>query len=82
VNQSILEMTKDLVKSQIEHQHIPPESLQQILQDTYSNLLSLKAQEDRLASSDADYAQGVPKAPVFVNWKGGLKISLPRPARP
>jgi predicted transcriptional regulator len=72
VNQSILEMTKDLVKSQIEHQHISPERLQQALQNTYANLLSLKAQEDRLETGDAGYAQEVPKRPAFVNWKKSI----------
>jgi len=65
-------MTKDLVKSQIEHQHISPGSLQQALQDTYANLLSLKVLEDRLESIDATYAQEVTKAPAFVNWKKSI----------
>jgi len=72
VNQSILEMTKDLVKSQIEHQHISPGSLQQALQNTYANLLSLKVQEDRLETGDAGYAQEVPKTAAFVNWKKSI----------
>jgi predicted transcriptional regulator len=72
VTQSILEMTKDLVKSQIEHQHLSPESLQQILQETYASLLSLKIQEDRLASGDAGYAQEAQKRPASVNWKKSI----------
>jgi predicted transcriptional regulator len=73
VNQNILEMTKDLVKSQIEHQHVAPESLRQALQDTYATLLSLKAQEDRLESGDAGYAQEVSKTPTSVNWKKSIR---------
>ena len=73
MNQSILEMAKDLVKSQIEHQHISPESLQQALQNTYASLLSLKVQEDRLETGDAGYAHEVPKTPA-------LDLTLPMSA--
>lgn len=72
MNQSILEMTKDLVKSQIEHQHIAPESLKQVLQDTYANLLSLRVQEDRLESGDTGYAQESQQTPPAVNWKKSI----------
>jgi predicted transcriptional regulator len=65
-------MTKDLVKSQIEHRHISPESLHQALQDTYTTLLSLKVQEDRLESGDVGYAQEVSETPDFVNWKKSI----------
>lgn len=73
MNQSILEMTKDLVESQIEHQHVAPESLRQALQDVYATLLSLKAQEDRLESGDAGYAQEVSRTSVIVNWKKSIR---------
>lgn len=72
MNQSILEMTKDLVKSQIEHQHLPPEVLQQTLQETYASLLSLKAQEDRLESGYAGYIQESQKTPTSVDWKKSI----------
>ena len=72
MNQSILEMTKDLVKSQIEHQHLSPENIQQVLQETYASLLSLKAREDQLVSSDTEYMQEAQKTPTSVNWKKSI----------
>jgi predicted transcriptional regulator len=64
-------MAKDLVKSQIEHQHLPPEILQQTLQETYASLLSLKAQEDRLESGNAGYLPESKQTPA-VDWKKSI----------
>lgn len=72
MNKSILEMTKDLVKSQIEHQRLPPEILQQTLQETYANLLSLKAQEERLESGHAGHIQESQKTLAPVDWKKSI----------
>jgi len=65
-------MTKDLVQSQIVHQHISPESLQQVLQDTYASLLSLKEREDRIDSESLGFVQEVATTPTIVNWKKSI----------
>ncbi len=57
MTQSILEMTKDFVKSQIQHQGLAPEIMQQVLQDTYASLLSLKTQEDYMEAGEAVVSQ-------------------------
>ncbi len=46
MSQTLLEMAKDLVLAQIEAHRLSPEEMHQALQQTYSSLLALKAQED------------------------------------
>lgn len=72
MNQSILEMAKDLVKSQIEHQNLSPESIQEVLQETYASLLSLKVREDQLVSGDTEYMPEAQQTPTSVNWKKSI----------
>lgn len=70
--QSILEMTKDLVKSQIEQHHLSTESIQQVLQETHARLMSLKAQEDRLETGESEHAQASGGIPSPGNWKKSI----------
>lgn len=72
MTQSILEMAKDLVKSQIEHQNLSPEKIQQVLQETYASLMSLKAQEERLEAGGAGYNQAVERTSTPVDWKKSI----------
>ena len=46
MSQTLLEMAKDLILAQIEAHRLSPEEMHESLQQTYSNLLALKAQED------------------------------------
>lgn len=65
-------MTKDLVKSQIKHQHLSPENLPQTLQETYDSLLALKVQEDRLEVGDVGHLQETQTTPIPVDWKKSI----------
>ena len=46
MSQTLLEMAKDLVMAQIETHRLSPEDMHQALQQTYTTLMTLKAQED------------------------------------
>src|SRR6266487_3622475 len=46
MSQSLLEMAKDLILAQIQTQKLSPEEMHTALQQTYSSLLALQAQED------------------------------------
>lgn len=72
MTQSILEMTKDLVKSQIEQQHIPPERIQQVLQETHASLMSLKAQEDQLENGESGQIPMLARTVPRVEWKKSI----------
>ena len=72
MNQSILEMTKDLVKSQIEHQGLAPELMQRTLQETYASLLSLKVQEDRMEAGEIGFSQETRKTSAPINGKKSI----------
>jgi predicted transcriptional regulator len=72
LNQSILEMTKDLVKSQIEHHGLAPEIMQRTLQETYASLLSLKAQEDHMEAGELDFSQEARNTSAPTNWKKSI----------
>jgi len=72
VNQNILEMAKDLVKSQIEHQGLAPELMQRTLQETYASLLSLKAQENRMEAGELDFSQEARNTSAPINWKKSI----------
>ncbi len=45
MSQTLLEMAKDLVLAQIHAHRLSPEDMHAALQDTYSSLLALHAQE-------------------------------------
>ncbi len=72
MSQSILEMTKELVKSQIEQQNLSPERIQQVLQETHASLMSLKAQEERLEAGDSGHVQGAGTPLSSVDWKKSI----------
>src|SRR5215510_2480782 len=46
MSQTLLEMAKDLVMAQIAAHRLSPEDMNQALQQTYTTLMTLKAQED------------------------------------
>ena len=64
--QTLLEMAKDLVLAQIQAHRLSPEDMHPALQDTYSSLLALQAQE---ASNDSGAVE-TPPAPI--NWRKSI----------
>ncbi len=69
MSQSLLEMAKDLVLAQIEAHRLSPEEMQTALQQTYSSLLALKAQEDAEGSVVVATPE-IPSEPV--NWRKSI----------
>ena len=57
--QSILEMAKDLVTVQITAGQMPPDTMQEALQRTYTSLMALKVQEETGATSPVETPQPV-----------------------
>ena len=69
MSQTLLEMAKDLVLAQIEAHRLSPEEMHAALQQTYSSLSALQAQED----SDGIVAVGTSETPAeSVNWKKSI----------
>ena len=66
MSQTILEMAKDLVLAQIQTHRLSPEDMHSALQDTYSSLLALQAQE----ASNGSGAVETPPAPI--NWRKSI----------
>ena len=52
MQQSVVEMAKDLVKVQIEAGQLTPGAVQQALRDTFSSLITVQAGEDSLAAGE------------------------------
>ena len=50
MQQSVLEMAKDLVKAQIQAGQLTPDTMNQALQDIFANLTALQAREERVAA--------------------------------
>jgi predicted transcriptional regulator len=68
MSQTLLEMAKDLVLAQIQAKTLPPDDMHTALQQTYTTLMTLKAQED----SDGSVAVATPKTPPPVNWRKSM----------
>ena len=69
MSQSLLEMAKDLVLAQIEAHRLSPEEMQTALQQTYSSLLALKAQED----SEGSVVVAIPETQSEpVDWRKSI----------
>jgi len=69
MSQSLLEMTKDLVLAQIEAHRLSPEEMQTALEQTYTSLLALQAQED----SNGTVAVAPPETPAApINWRKSI----------
>ena len=69
MSQTLLEMAKDLVLAQIEAHRLSPEEMHTALQQTYSSLLALQAQEE----SNGMVAVETPETPpVPTNWKKSI----------
>jgi predicted transcriptional regulator len=69
MSQTLLEMAKDLVMAQIEAHRLSPEDMHQALQQTYTSLQALKAQED----ANGNIAVGTPVTPPEpVHWKKSI----------
>ena len=68
MSQSLLEMAKDLILAQIHAQKLSPEDMHTALQQTYSSLLALQAQED----SNGTVFVATPETPTAVNWRKSI----------
>jgi predicted transcriptional regulator len=69
MSQTVLEMTKDLVLAQIQAQKLSPEEMHSALQQIYSSLLALKAQED----SNGIIPGATPETPAApVHWRKSI----------
>ena len=69
MSQTLLEMAKDLVMAQIETHRLSPEDMHQALQQTYTTLMTLKAQED----SPGSVAVATPATPPKpVDWRKSI----------
>ena len=69
MSQSLLEMAKDLILAQIHAQKLSPEDMHAALQQTYSSLLALQAQEE----SNGIVAVATPETPAApVNWRKSI----------
>jgi predicted transcriptional regulator len=67
--QTLLEMAKDLILAQIQAQKLSPEDMHTALQQTYSSLLTLQAQED----SNGIVAVATPETPAApVHWRKSI----------
>ena len=69
MSQTLLEMAKDLVLAQIRVHSLSPEDMHAALQDTYSSLLALQAQE---ASHGPDAVQIPATPPEPINWRKSI----------
>src|SRR5262245_48448769 len=69
MSQTLLEMAKDLVLAQIRAKTLPPDEMHSALQQTYTTLMTLKAQE----SSDGSVPVATPEAPSKpVTWRKSI----------
>jgi predicted transcriptional regulator len=69
MSQSLLEMTKDLVLAQIEAHRLSPDEMHTALEQTYTSLLALQAQED----ANGTVAVAPPETPAApINWRKSI----------
>ena len=69
MQQSIIEMAKDLVKAQIQAGQLTPDTMGQALQDTFANLTNLQAREER-ADAGVTAATGRPSGSI--TWRQSI----------
>ena len=69
MSQTLLEMAKDLVLAQIHAHRLSPEDMHAALQDTYSSLLALHAQEASHGSGTVETPK-TPPAPI--TWRKSI----------
>ena len=69
MSQTLLEMAKDLVLAQIQAQKLSPEEMHTVLQQTYSSLQALQAQEDAHGSVAMET---LGRSPDPVNWRKSI----------
>jgi len=69
MSQTLLEMAKDLVLAQIEAHRLSPEEMHQALQQTYTTLMTLHAQEGADGSVPVTTLETPPKP---VDWRKSL----------
>ena len=69
MSQTLLEMAKDLVLAQIQAHRLSPEDMHAALQDTYSSLLALHAQE---ASNGSGAVETPETPPSPSNWRKSI----------
>jgi predicted transcriptional regulator len=69
MSQTLLEMAKDLVMAQVEAHRLSPDDMHTALHQTYTTLMTLKAQE----GSDGSVAVATPEAPSKpVRWRKSI----------
>ena len=69
MSQTLLEMAKDLVLAQIEAHRLSPEEMHQALQQTYTTLMTLQAQE----GADGSVSVATPAIPPKpVDWRKSI----------
>ena len=69
MSQTLLEMAKDLVLAQIHAHRLSPEDMHAALQDTYSSLLALHAQE---ISNGMGAVETPETLPAPINWRKSI----------
>jgi predicted transcriptional regulator len=69
MTQTLLEMTKDLVLVQIQVQGLSPDEMQQVLQQTYTNLKTLQALEESAGNTPGDLPE---MPPVPIHWRKSI----------
>ena len=69
MSQTLLEMAKDLVLAQIQVHRLSPDDMHAALQDTYSSLLALHAQE---ASNGLGAVETPETPPAAINWRKSI----------
>lgn len=69
MQQSVLDMAKDIVKAQIEAGQLTPDAMQQALQVTYTTLRALQARGDQIESGEVTFT-GRPSGAV--DWRKSI----------
>ena len=72
MNQSVLEMTRDLARAQIEQGFISAERLQETLREIHYSLLALKVLEDRNEIGELGPVRNTESTPASVDWRKSI----------
>ena len=72
MNQSILEMTRDLVRAQIEQGFVSAERLQETLREIHYSLLALKVMEDRNETGELGAGRNAERMPGASDWRKSI----------
>ena len=69
MQQSVLEMAKDIVKAQIQAGQLTPDTMNQALQDTFDNLTALQTRGERVETGKMPVAG---RPPGTVDWRQSI----------